>query len=368
MDRAAEMESTVAIDAAGGEDIYADDLCIGEFLSPLRAILDAPGVTEVCLNEPGRAHIESVEGWAIVDVPAMSYERCLALARAVATYGDQAISEAMPLLSTSLPTGERIQVVIPPVTPRGTVAITIRKPSGSIMSLAQLDSAGMFSRVRAEEGDEPNSDLGDPHLLERDRALLQLLREQQHREFFAAAVRDKCTIVIAGDTGSGKTTFIKALLEEVPRAERLITIEDAREILLPGHPNKVHLYYSQGRQGVADVTPTELLRACLRMKPDRILLGELRGPEAWDFLNVCASGHPGGMSSVHAASCALTFERLAFLVGQSPAAGTLQYEQVKRLLLLVVDIVVHIERVPGQGRFVREIYFDPLRKLAQGAV
>jgi type IV secretion system protein VirB11 len=198
--------------------------------------------------------------------------------------------------------------------------------------------------------------------------LLRLRALGRYREFFAEAVRDKRTIVVAGDTGSGKTTFIRALLDEVPREERLITIEDAKEILLPEHPNKVHLYYSQGKQGVADVTPTELLRACLRMKPNRILLGELRGPEAWDFLNVCASGHPGGMSSVHAASCALTFERLAFLVGQSPSAATLRYEQIKRLLLLVVDIVVHIERVPGIGRYVREVYFDPLRKLAEARI
>jgi type IV secretion system protein VirB11 len=297
-------------------------------------------------------------------VPELTFERCLALATAVATFADQAISEGVPLLSATLPTGERIQVVIPPVTARGSVAITIRKPSGAISTLNQLEALGMFSslpRARATL-------LEDPRLLAGDRQLLALQCEGRYRDFFAAAVADKRTIVVAGDTGCGKTTFLKALLGEVPRAERLITIEDAREIDLPGHPNKVHLYYSQGKQGVADVTPTELLRSCLRMKPNRILLGELRGAEAWDFLNVCASGHPGGMSSVHAASCALTFERLAFLVGQSPAAAALRYEQIKRLLLLVVDVVVHLERVPGCGRLVREIYFDPLRKQAEAKI
>jgi type IV secretion system protein VirB11 len=340
-------------------DIYAEDLCVGEFLRPLRALLDQDEVTEVCVNEPGWAHVESVDGWRAVAVPQMTYERCLALATAVATYGDQSICEGAPLLSTTLPTGERIQVVIPPVTARGCVAITIRKPSGTLATLDQLEATGMFSRVPQAQ----YADLDDPGLRNTDLALIGLLAQGRIGDFFRMAVREKCTIVVAGDTGCGKTTFIKALLDDVPREERLITIEDAREIVLPGHPNKVHLYYSQGKQGVADVTPTELLRACLRMKPNRILLGELRGPEAWDFLNVCASGHPGGMSSVHAASCALAFERLAFLVGQSPAAVALRYEQIKRLLLLVVDIVVHIERVPGQGRFVREIYFDPLRKL-----
>jgi len=351
------------VPGASADDVYADDLCVAEFLRPLRAILDEPGVTEVCVNEPGRAFVETAAGWRDVAIPQMGFERCLALATAVATYGDQAISEGAPLLSTTLPTGERVQVVVPPVTSRGCVAITIRKPSDSLAVLSQLEAGGLFSRL---------SPLAvpalDDRLLELDRQLLQLAGEGRYREFFALAVRGRRTIVVAGDTGCGKTTFIRALLGEVPREERLITIEDAREIVLPQHPNKVHLYYSQGRQGVADVSPTELLRACLRMKPDRILLGELRGPEAWDFLNVCASGHPGGMTSVHAASCALAFERLAFLVGQSPAAINLRYEQVKRLLLLVVDIVVHIERVPGQGRYIREIYFDPLRRLAEGQI
>ncbi|SPE27258.1 Type IV secretion system protein VirB11 [Burkholderiales bacterium] len=348
----------------GNADVYAEDLCITQFLRPLRQLLNHGMVTEVCVNEPGRVHVETSDGWHCLDVPQMSYERCMALATAVATFGDQRLSEGAPLLSTTLPSGERIQIAVPPVTARSRVSITIRKPSAILHSLAELDAQGMFSRIQCCEAPEP----GDGRLLEGDRQLLELLGQGGYPDFFRLAVRDKRTIVVAGDTGSGKTSFIKSLLQEVPREERLITIEDAAEITLPEHPNKVHLYYSQGKQGVADVTATELLRACLRMKPDRIFLGELRGPEAWDFLNVCASGHPGGMSSVHAASCALTFERLAFLVGQSSAAATLNYEQIKRLLLLVVDIVAHIERVPGKGRFVRELYFDPLRKLAEARI
>jgi len=350
--------------ADGSDDVYADDLCVAQFLRPLRHLLDEIEVTEVCVNEPGRAHVETSNGWRIVEAPEMTFDRCMALANAVATFGEQSISEAMPLLSTTLPTGERIQIVIPPVAKRLRVSITVRKPSSRSYTLEELDGLGLFSRLAPQE----DAQRLDPRLLPGERKLLALRKQGHFCEFFRHAVHDKCTIVVAGDTGSGKTTFIKSLLNEVPRKERLITIEDAAEITLPDHPNKVHLYYSQGRQGVADVTPTELLRACLRMKPDRIFLGELRGPEAWDFLNVCASGHPGGMSSVHAASCALTLERLSFLVGQSPAAATLRYEQIKHLLLLVIDIIVHIERISGQGRFVRELYFDPSRKLQEAAI
>ena len=348
----------------GLEDVWAEDLCVAQFLLPLRRFLDEEGVTEVCINEPGRVHVETAQGWAMLEAPEMTLDRCLALSTAVATFGEQAISEASPLLSTTLPTGERIQIVIPPVSARSRVSVTIRKPSGRCYTLQELDARGMFSRLPPQD----DFSMKDSRLLAGDKQLLALRKQGRLEEFFRQAVRDKRTIVVAGDTGSGKTTFLKSLLNEVPREERLLTIEDAAEITLPDHPNKVHLYYSQGRQGVADVTPTELLRACLRMKPDRIFLGELRGPEAWDFLNVCACGHPGGMSSVHAGSCALAFERLSFLVGQSPAAGTLRYEQIKRLLLLVVDVVVHIEHARGEGRFVRELYFDPLRKLAEAAI
>src|SRR5450631_54763 len=145
-------------------DIYAEDLCVGEFLRPLRALLDQDEVTEVCVNEPGWAHVESVDGWRAVAVPQMTYERCLALATAVATYGDQSICEGAPLLSTTLPTGERIQVVIPPVTARGCVAITIRKPSGTLATLDQIEATGMFSRVPQAQ----YADLDDPGLRNTD--------------------------------------------------------------------------------------------------------------------------------------------------------------------------------------------------------
>ena len=158
--------------ASALEDVYADDLCVAQFLWPLRRFLDEDEVTEVCINEPGYVHIESSTGWRRVESPEMTFDRCMALATAVATFGEQSVSEAAPLLSTTLPTGERIQIVIPPVARRLRVCITIRKPSGRLYTLEELDALGMFSRLAPQEdGQRP-----DPRLLPRDKALLGLRR------------------------------------------------------------------------------------------------------------------------------------------------------------------------------------------------
>ena len=177
------------------------------------------------------------------------------------------------------------------------------------------------------------------------------------------AVRSKKNIVVSGATGSGKTTFTKALIREIPRDERLITIEDAPELVLNDHPNHVRLFYSKGDQGQAKVAPRHLLESCLRMRPDRILLAELRSDEAFDYLRNANSGHPGSITSVHASSADLAFEQLTLLVKQSPSGADLPRPEIKTLLYLLVDIVVQFA-VVGHQRCVREIYYDPDRKRA----
>src|SRR6185369_9514983 len=141
-----------------------------------------------------------------------------------------------------------------------------------------------------------------------EQQLLSLLRTQNYEAFMRLAVRSRKNILVSGPTGSGKTTWTKALIQEIPAAERLITIEDAKELVLDRHPNHVRLYYSKDDQGLARVTPRQLLESCLRMKPDRILLAELRSDEAFDYLRNVNSGHPGSITSIHAASAELAFE------------------------------------------------------------
>jgi type IV secretion system protein VirB11 len=174
-------------------------------------------------------------------------------------------------------------------------------------------------------------------------------------------VKARKNIVVSGATGSGKTTWTKALIREIPGCERLVTIEDASELVLEGHPNHVRLFYSKNNQGLARVTPKQLLECCLRMRPDRILLAELRSDEAFDYLRNVNSGHPGSITSVHAASPELAFEQLVLLVKQSPAGRSLARRDIMSLLYLLVDVIIQCGW-DAHRRVIREIWFDPTRK------
>lgn len=338
-----------------GEGWCGDATSVVEFLRPLRDQLDAPGVLEVCVNRPGELLVETSGGWQTVPAPEMTLERCLSLATAVATYCDQQINQERPLLSATLPSGERIQFVIPPAVPRGTVSITVRKPSSLIRRLDDFEREGLFERTAAVT----RSPSADPLPFERE--LVALKRAGRYAEFLRLAVRRHQTIVVSGKTGSGKTTFMKGLVEEVPKHERLITIQDTAELTLPNHPNVVHLFYSKDAQGTARVTAKSLLEACLRMKPDRIFLAEVRGDECFHFVRLAASGHPGSITSVHAGSCALAFEQMSLMIRETGAGGGLALQEIKWLLNVVVDVVVQFDR-DEHGRFVSEILYEPRRQ------
>ena len=191
----------------------------------------------------------------------------------------------------------------------------------------------------------------------------RFLAARDYEAFMGLAVRSKKNIVVSGATGSGKTTFTKALIREIPREERLITIEDAPELVLNDHPNHVRLFYSKGDQGQAKVAPKQLLESCLRMRPDRILLAELRSDEAFDYLRNANSGHPGSITSVHASSAELAFEQLTLLVKQSRERRRSAAAGDQNLLYLLVDIVVQFG-VVGHQRCIREVWYDPARKHA----
>jgi type IV secretion system protein VirB11 len=257
------------------------------------------------------------------------------------------------LLSASLPTGERVQFVIPPATSAGCVAIAIRRPADEVWSIAELASRGIFRRTRR----------ADQSLDDTERALQRLLAAGEFENFMRLAVGSRKNILVSGPTGSGKTTWTKALIREISQRERLITIEDARELVLDGHPNHVRLFYSKDDQGVARVTPKQLLESCLRMKPDRILLAELRAEEAFDYLRSVNSGHPGSITSVHAASAELAFEQVVLLVKQNRGGRDLARADIKSLLYSLIDVVIQFG-VEGHERFIKEIWYEPERKRA----
>lgn len=302
---------------------------LAHYLRGMRLILDDAEVTEVCINRPFEAFVECRSGWRREALPFASLSWCEHVARLAATATQQRVAPECPLLSAALPSGERIQVVMPPACTPGTVAITIRKPSERVWSLAELSAGGLFGRCNAAKSVDDS-----------DEELRALHAAGEFEAFLRLAVRVRKNIVVSGPTGSGKTTFTKALLQEIPADERLITIEDAQELNLDGHPNSVRLFYSKDGQGTAKVSPKQLLEGCLRMRPDRILLAELRSDEAYTYLRNVNSGHPGSITSVHASSARLAFEQLMLLVKESPGGRDLSREDIKSLLHLLVDVVV----------------------------
>jgi type IV secretion system protein VirB11 len=317
----------------------------------IQDFMNSPDVTEICINRPGELYLETHAGWKRIDVPGLSFERARQFCTAVVNESStgQRITDADPVVSLTFPTGQRAQFVIPPACDAGKVSITIRLPSKHSKTLQQYQDDGFFDQVLEQE-----HTLGD-----HDRELLDLRSARHYADFFRKAVRYKKNIVVAGATGSGKTTFMKSLVNHIPDSERLVTIEDARELFI-GQPNVVHLLYSKGGQSTSNVSAKSCMEACLRMKPDRIILAELRGDESFYFIRNCASGHPGSITSCHAGSTVQTWDQLALMVKASSEGSGLEFAVIKRLLMMTIDIVVHIKAHAGK-RFITGIDFDPAR-------
>ena len=332
-------------------------------LEPLKRFLNDKSVTEIVINRPGQVYVEKRGKWESHEVKEITYLSLQQLGVAIAAYAGENLmfSTTNPVLSAVLPGGERSQIVMPPACKDQTISVTIRRPSFSVRSLDTYAKDGFFDKVKA--ADKGNS--VDEELLE----LFKHIHDQpgaasRRMHFLKRCVELNKNIVSAGETGSGKTTFMKALMQAIPTDQRIITIEDVPELLygLPNHDNQVNLFYPSEAKSNATVTAASLMRSCLRMKPDRILLAELRGGETFDFLNVCLSGHGGSITSCHAGSCSGVFEYLALKVLQSETGKALPFDVIKKLLYLTIDVVVHIHNDRKEGRHITEIWFDPSKK------
>jgi type IV secretion system protein VirB11 len=319
------------------------------YLQPLREVFAEDGVAEISINKPGEAWIEKRGDMSKIIIPELDFEHLKGLARLIAQSTEQRISEEAPLLSATLPNGFRIQIVFPPACESGTVVMSIRKGSTLNWTLDDYEKLGAFAHTSVEEVEDPN-----------ESELTKMLDENRIKEFLINSVKWKKNIIISGGTSTGKTTFTNACLKSIPAEERLITAEDAREIVLDRHPNKVHLIASKGGQGRAKVTTQDLIEACLRLRPDRIIVGELRGAEAFSFLRAINTGHPGSISTLHADTPEMALEQLKLMVMQ--AGLGMPPAEVKQYILQVVDVVVQLKRT-GKVRHISEIYFKGRRNL-----
>lgn len=308
---------------------------LDNFLAPLAPWLARADVTDIYVNRPGEIWIESLGGGIEHhEDPALTEQLLARLARQIAAHGSQGISRAAPLLAASLPDGSRVQIVAPPAT-RGGHVLAIRRHVKAEFSLADWRDSGAFEGLA--EGDTA---------LDRERSW-HTLGEKDAPAILAEAVRTRRNIIVSGGTSSGKTTFLNALLAEIPRDERLLTIEDTEELRIE-HPNAVGLIAARGRLAEADVNAEDLLIAALRMRPDRIILGELRGSEAFTFLRAVNTGHPGSMTTIHADTPQRAIEQLALLVLQT--GSRLSRDDVRHYVRESIDVFVQLERRHGQRR------------------
>lgn len=319
---------------------------LSAYLAPLAPWLSRPDVTDVLINRPGEVWVETTGG-AMCREPAdqldeMALQR---LARQIAAASHQGVNREQPLLSATLPDGSRVQVVSPPAT-RGGLIMAVRKHLISDMSVADLAREGLFDAAHRTDAAKSR---------DADAALEAILESGDLLGFLKAAVKRRKTIVISGGTGSGKTTLLNALVKEIDRDERLLVIEDAPEVRLD-HPNSVGLVAVRGELGEAKVDADALLAAALRLRPDRIMLGELRGREAFAFLRAVNSGHPGSLTTIHADSPAGALDQIALLALTSGI--DLGWEKVQTYVSRVIDVVVQLDRVNGARR-VSEVLFRP---------
>lgn len=302
-------------------------------LAPFEAVLSRPDVTDIYVNRPGEFWVETVGGSIErVETEAICELTLARFARQVAALTHQGISREQPLLAATLPDGSRVQVVAPPAT-RGPLALAIRRKVAPSLTLAEF-----------AVGELPAST--NRSLTTFDDALLRdLIGSQKIARALSLAVRTRKNILVSGGTSTGKTTFLNALLREVPLSERLILIEDSSEVEVD-HENSIGLVAVRGTLGEAQVTVNDLVSASLRMRPDRIIVGELRGPEAFAFLRAVNSGHPGSMTTIHADSPQGAIEQLAMLVLHD---GTkLSRSDVHHYVKRSIDVFVHLGRTAGR--------------------
>jgi type IV secretion system protein VirB11 len=308
---------------AQGGSAYLD-----AYLLPFRPWLDRETVTEILVNRPGEVWIEDSgrSGMERIEAAEVDDRLIQRLAEQVARVSHQGINREHPLLGATLPAdnlgGARVQFCGPPATRRHW-AMAIRRHRRLDLPLDAYDAGPLAPPLETPLPDAAREPIA----------------------FLRAAIAARKTILISGGTSTGKTTFLNAMLGEIPAGERVVLVEDTPELRLPG-ANGVGLVAVKGELGEARITSNELLQAALRLRPDRIVLGELRGAESVSFLRAINTGHPGSFSTIHANSLRGALEQLALMVMQTgiglSRADTIEYAAS------VIDVIVQLERIDGR--------------------
>lgn len=326
-------DTASVIQLAGGVDQpLRRSVYLEAYLAPFRKWLATETVTEILVNRPGEMWVEDAAqaGMQRVSAPELDDTLLQRLAEQVARASHQGINREHPLLAATLPGGERIQLCGPPAT-RGGWVLAIRRHRLLNLPLDAYDHGPLDLQA-----DAPPIDAN-----------------AQPIAFLKDAIARKQTVLISGGTSTGKTTFLNAMLRELPAEERVIFVEDTAELQLPG-ANGVGLIAVRGELGEARVSTDDLVQAALRLRPDRIVLGELRGKETVSFLRAINTGHPGSFSTVHANTPRGALDQIALMAMQT-GIGLTRTETVE-YAASVIDVIVQLERREGRRRIASVVY------------
>lgn len=308
--------------------------------------LNRPGTTDVAINQPFEIWTDTPEGWIREDAPWLNLNLCMKVANSLCALNHRPLTPQTPIHTVELPDGERGQIVTAPACEKGTLSMTFRKPSQERFKLQDYIDSGRFAKAQA---------VAAPRLSLLDWQCQMALAHSNGDwdMFFSLAVEHRQNIIIFGGPGSGKTTFGKSLMDLFPNSRRMITIQEAKELQLPYHPNHVNLFYGPY------VRPKELVASSLRMKPDHLFLAELTGDEVWHFLEILNTGTKGTVTTAHANDAEAGYARVCSLVKQSEIGKGLEYSYIERLVRSSFDVVVYMEKT-----HILEVHYEPEHKLA----
>ncbi len=320
-------------------------------LEPLNPFLQNINVSEILINRTSEVFIEEYGCLKRFELPLLRATYLRQLFTLIANENKQVLTETYPLLSGNLSDGSRVQLILPPVASHYT--LSIRKFTLKSMLMEDFAATGFFNEIR---GVSLKSD--DQFNDENEALLRDLYQAKNWQSFLTEAILAKKTIIISGATSSGKTTFLNACLNQIPLVERLITLEDTYEIKAP-HQNIVRLKaFKQADIEESHLTMQDLVQATLRLRPDRIIMGEIRGKEIFDFVSACFTGHNGSLATIHADNPRMAFMRMAQLYKLNNVPG-MKDEDIHQILHEVIDIVVQLKKTK-YGRKMISVYYKSM--------